>query len=130
MLRCIRRLWAAALWASWSELSKFRMILCLVGGFQLLYGLLALRLYVQVVIGLRWTPTLMADLSLRAGEHGDRFLPWSKGLSVKKLKQAPHGIYLGPLRPGLRVFHEDRRVDLAPRAIVEDLERLARELEA
>jgi anaerobic selenocysteine-containing dehydrogenase len=72
----------------------------------------------------------MADLSLRTGVHGDRFLPGSKGLSVKKLKQAPHGIDLGPLRPGLRVFHKDGRVDLAPQAIAEDLDRLARDLEA
>jgi len=65
-------------------------------------------------LGLRWTPELMSGLALRLGPHGDRFLPWSRGLTPRRLKAAPHGIDLGPLREGTagRVLHRDRRVHL------------------
>ncbi len=66
-------------------------------------------------LGVRWTPTGTMDLLLRLGPHGDRFLPWSNGLSLEKLKAAPHGIDLGPLEPGIerRLYHRDKRVHLA-----------------
>ena len=65
-------------------------------------------------LGYRWTPESAIDLLLRTGPHGDRFLPWSKGLSLKKVKRAEHGLDLGPLEPGVarRVFHADRKVQL------------------
>ena len=52
--------------------------------------------------------------------------PPQSGLSVAKLRRAPHGVDLGALRP---VFPEDlegwrARIDLAPQALVDDLERL------
>ncbi len=70
-------------------------------------------------LGLRWDPTLVADLILRAGPFGDGFLPWSKGLNMGKLREAPHGIDLGPMPSGIthRVFHADKRIDLIPPAI-------------
>jgi anaerobic selenocysteine-containing dehydrogenase len=40
-------------------------------------------------LGVRWTPTGFLDLLLRLGPYGDCFLPWSDGLSLKKLKAAP-----------------------------------------
>jgi formylmethanofuran dehydrogenase subunit B/enamine deaminase RidA (YjgF/YER057c/UK114 family) len=52
-------------------------------------------------LGVRWTPTGFLDLMLRLGPYGDRFLPWSDGLSLAKLRAAPHGIDLGPLQPGI-----------------------------
>jgi len=63
-------------------------------------------------LGLRWTPTGFVDLLLRLGPYGDKFLPFSRGLNMRKLKTAPHGIDLGPLRPGFthRLHHDDRRV--------------------
>ena len=66
-------------------------------------------------LGFAWNPASTIDLLLRTGPHGDRFLPWSKGLSLKKLKRAEHGLDLGPLEPGVarRVFHGDRKVHLA-----------------
>ncbi len=66
-------------------------------------------------VGYEWTPIRAIDLMLRSGPNGDRFLPWSKGLSLKKLKRAEHGLDLGPLQPGVarRVFHKDRKVHLA-----------------
>ena len=65
--------------------------------------------------GLGFEPTRFLTLSLRLGPFGDRFLPWSKGLNLRKLKEAPHGIDLGAMEPGFarRVFHRDGRIDLA-----------------
>lgn len=87
-------------------------------------------------VGFRWRPDSTVDLLLRLGPYGDRFLPWSRGLNLKKLKAAPHGIDLGPLRPGIahRVLHRDRRVHLdVPvllHAVDELVESLARPPEA
>ncbi len=80
--------------------------------------------------GLTWTPTTSAALLVRLGPHGDRFLPWSKGLNLARLAAAPHGVDLGPLQPGVgrRVLHRDRRVRVAPEPIMtalRDLETVA-----
>src|SRR5262245_63088932 len=66
-------------------------------------------------LGVRWTPSGFLDLLLRVGPYGDRFLPWSAGLSLEKLKAAPHGIDLGPLQAGVerRLYHRDKRIHLA-----------------
>src|SRR5439155_233135 len=40
-------------------------------------------------LGVRWTPTGFLNLLLRLGPYGDRFLPWSDGLSLERLKAAP-----------------------------------------
>ncbi len=74
-------------------------------------------------LGYQWHPTKLADMLLRIGPHGDRFLPWSKGLNLKKLRKAPHGIDLGPLEVGLhRIRHRDKRVQLAPPPLMEALD--------
>ena len=77
-------------------------------------------------LGLHWTPTAIADLLLRFGAHGDRFLPGSSGLSLAKLMAAPHGIDLGPLEPGFtwRLQHPDRRLHLDPPVILGEAARL------
>ncbi len=82
--------------------------------------------------GLRWSPWPMVDFFLRTGPHGDRYLPWSKGLNLARLKTATHGIDFGALRPGLerRLYHRDRRIHLAPEPIVGALDALARQLDA
>jgi anaerobic selenocysteine-containing dehydrogenase len=77
--------------------------------------------------GYRWNPTATADLLLRLGPHGDRFLPWSRGLNMKKVKEAPHGIDLGPLREGVRVFHRDKKIHLAAQPVLQSIAELARE---
>jgi anaerobic selenocysteine-containing dehydrogenase len=81
-------------------------------------------------VGFRWEPTLLATLLLRLGPHGDRFLPWSRGLNRKKLEAAPHGIDLGPLEPGVerRVCHRDRRVHLDAPLLLEAVYEVARAL--
>jgi hypothetical protein len=56
-------LWAAAVWGRWSEFAKVRMAVCFVGGAALLYGLIALRLYLLVVIGVRWSAQASVSLA-------------------------------------------------------------------
>lgn len=75
-------------------------------------------------------PERQLDLGLRFGPYGDRFNPFSKGLNLRKLKKEVHGIDLGPLRPCLpkRLRTSDKRVQLAPKALVEDIERVKTKL--
>ena len=51
----------------------------------------------------------------------------SHDLDLKKLKDNPHGIDLGPLRPCLpgRLFTQDRKIQLAPTLFLEDCKNLA-----
>jgi anaerobic selenocysteine-containing dehydrogenase len=83
-------------------------------------------------LGVRWTPTGFLDLLLRFGPYGDRFLPWSDGLSLAKLKAAPHGIDLGPLQPGIerRLFHRDKRIHLDSPCMLQAMDGLERDLDA
>jgi anaerobic selenocysteine-containing dehydrogenase len=71
-------------------------------------------------------PERMLDLGLRFGPYGAKLNPFSKGLTLRKLKKAVHGIDLGPLRPCLpgRLRTADKCIDLAPEAIVKDVERV------
>jgi anaerobic selenocysteine-containing dehydrogenase len=82
------------------------------------------------LFGFRWNPTDSVDSLLRLGPYGDHFLPWSKGLNVKKLHGAPHGIDLGPMQPGYqrRVMHRDKRIHLAAKPVLEALDELAAEV--
>jgi anaerobic selenocysteine-containing dehydrogenase len=78
-------------------------------------------------LGLRWTPKASIGLLLRLGPHGDRCLPFTRGLNLKRLARASHGLDLGPLEPGIarRILHRDRRMRLAPPAIMKALADLA-----
>jgi anaerobic selenocysteine-containing dehydrogenase len=77
-------------------------------------------------LGLRWTPNATIDMLLRLGPHGDRYLPWSRGLNLKRLAAMPHGADLGPLEPGVarRVLYRDGRMRLAPDVIMAALAEL------
>lgn len=72
------------------------------------------------------TPERMLDLGLRFGPYGARLNPFSKGLTLRKVKKAVHGIDLGPLAPCLpsRLRTADKQIDLAPEALVKDVERV------
>jgi anaerobic selenocysteine-containing dehydrogenase len=76
-------------------------------------------------LGLTLSSERLIDLLLRAGPYGS-VLPWKKGISLARLREAPHGIDLGPLVParGKRVRTSDGKVELAPKVIVEDLPRV------
>jgi anaerobic selenocysteine-containing dehydrogenase len=77
-------------------------------------------------LGLRWTPRSSLDVLLRLGPHGDRYLPWSRGLSLKRLAASVHCVDLGALEPGVsrRILHRDRRIRLAPEPILSALAEL------
>src|SRR5436309_968298 len=83
-------------------------------------------------LGVRWTPTGFLNLLLRLGPYGDRFLPWSDGLNLEKLKAAPHGIDLGALQPGVerRLYHRDKRIHLTSPRMLEAIAALEHDLDA
>jgi anaerobic selenocysteine-containing dehydrogenase len=95
-------------------------------------------------------PERILDLGLRFGPYGAKLNPFSKGrikpsspssakssvssvvkgLTLRKLKQAPHGIDLGPLSPCLpaRLRTSDKRIELAPDVLVQDVARVKTKL--
>jgi len=75
-------------------------------------------------------PERILDLGLRFGPYGAKLNPFSKGLTLRELKKAVHGIDLGPLRtclPG-RLRSADKQIDLAPEVLVKDVERVKSKL--
>ena len=76
----------------------------------------------------RWvSPELLLDLGLRFGPYGAGLNPFNReGLSLKKLKEHPHGIYLGEHERCLpeRLFTNDKKIHLAPEVILADIPRL------
>jgi anaerobic selenocysteine-containing dehydrogenase len=70
-------------------------------------------------VGRRVGPRGIAALGLRTGPRGKR-------LSLRAIEAAPHGVDLGPLEPRLpdALYTPGRRIDLAPRAYLDDLARL------
>ena len=77
-------------------------------------------------------PDRVLDLMLRAGPHGDRFDDSAAGLSLARVRDAVHGLDLGPLAPRLpgMLATESGRLELAPALFVEDVARLRAELTA
>lgn len=75
-------------------------------------------------------PERILDLGLRFGPYGGKLNPFSKGLTLRKLKKAPHGIDLGPLVSCLpeRLRTSDKRIALAPDVLVKDVERVKAKL--
>ncbi len=74
-------------------------------------------------------PEQLLDIMLRAGPYGDKFD--AEGLNLARLKAMPHGIDLGPLQPRLPdvLGTPNKRINLVPELIVQDLDRLAAALE-
>ena len=72
------------------------------------------------------TPERILDLSLRFGPYGARLNPFSKGLTLRKVRKAVHGIDLGPLTPCLprRLQTADKQIHVAPEVFVKDVERV------
>jgi anaerobic selenocysteine-containing dehydrogenase len=66
------------------------------------------------------------DLMLRLGPYGDAFGANPDGLTLERLKAAPHGIDLGPLQPRLpEVLRTPTgRIELAPEPLIADVARL------
>lgn len=83
-------------------------------------------------VGIRWKPDSTVDLLARLGPHGDKFLPWKRGLNLKKLKRATHGVDLGPMQTGIahRVVHADRKMHLNVPVLLDAIDDLSRSLDA
>ncbi len=66
-------------------------------------------------------PEVKLDLALQFGPYK---------LSLEKLKDNPHGIDLGALKPSLpnRLFTPEKRINLAPEILIKDIERLRKTL--
>ncbi|HWF53142.1 MAG TPA: molybdopterin-dependent oxidoreductase [Solirubrobacteraceae bacterium] len=71
-------------------------------------------------------PERLLDLMLRTGPYGDGFGAHPDGLTLDLLERSPHGVDLGPLRPRLpgALRTPSGRVELAPEALLADVERL------
>ena len=67
-----------------------------------------------------YTPEMVLDMELKRGRYSEQ------GMSLKKLKENPHGIDLGPLMPCLaeKLLTADGKINLMPELFVEDLTRL------
>jgi anaerobic selenocysteine-containing dehydrogenase len=78
------------------------------------------------MLGEKPGPERILDLMLRAGPYGDHFDPHSGGLSLARIREAPHGIDLGPLEPRLPgpLATKSGSVELAPELAVTDVDRL------
>jgi hypothetical protein len=66
------------------------------------------------------------DMMLRLGPYGDAFGANPDGLTLERLKAAPHGIDLGPLQPRVpEVLRTPTgRIELAPEPLIADVGRL------
>jgi anaerobic selenocysteine-containing dehydrogenase len=90
-----------------------------LGGGMTGYPLVDRALRLVRKLGFDLTPLHLLDGLLRTGPHR---------LSVAKLKKAPHGIDLGPLRAGVadRVVHADRKVHVDAPPLLEALRAFVR----
>ncbi|MBB3047622.1 anaerobic selenocysteine-containing dehydrogenase [Litorivivens lipolytica] len=70
-------------------------------------------------------PERLLDMMLRAGPHGDGF-EQGEGWNLQKIKAAEHGVDFGPLQPRLPDLLQtpDKRLNIAPALITDDVERL------
>ncbi len=66
------------------------------------------------------------DMMLRVGAYGDAFGARPDGLTLQRLKAAPHGIDLGPLQPRLPdlLRTPSGLIELAPSQLIADAQRL------
>jgi anaerobic selenocysteine-containing dehydrogenase len=86
---------------------------------------------VREQLGEKRGPERILDLMLRAGPYGDHFGHNAGGLSLARVREAPHGIDLGPLEQRLpeALATESGAVELAPELAVGDVDRLRSALE-
>ena len=77
-------------------------------------------------------PERIIDLQVRLGPWGDRFGEVPDGLTLQSIKDASHGIDLGPLVPRAdeMIGTPSGRIELAPRYVLDDLPRLRETMSA
>jgi len=71
-------------------------------------------------------PERMLDFMLRTGPYGDGYGANGTGLTLARMREAPHGIDLGPLQPRFPadLCTPSGRVELAPETLLADVPRL------
>ena len=80
-------------------------------------------------VGKHVTVRRILAAGLRFGPYGKGLNPFKKdALSLKKLEDNPHGVFLGDLEQCLpqRLFTADKKIQLAPQVLLDDLPRLRR----
>ena len=73
------------------------------------------------------SPERVVALGLRFGPYGKGLNPFKRNaLSLQKLKDSPHGIFLGDLEYSLPegLYTEDKKIQLTPQVLIDDLPRL------
>lgn len=76
------------------------------------------------LVGRNLEPKRLGDALMRLGPHGLR--KGASGLTMAKVEASVHGLDLGPLEPCMpaRLETRDRKIDLAPEKLVDDVARL------
>ncbi|WP_096669458.1 molybdopterin oxidoreductase family protein [Polaromonas sp. AET17H-212] len=82
---------------------------------------------IEATQGLRG-PDRLLELALRTGPYGDQFGREPEGLTLAKVRAAPNGIDLGELQPRMPevLRTPSGKIELAPPALLQDLQRAAR----
>ena len=85
---------------------------------------------IKAALGEEPGPHRVLDLMLRVGPYGDAFGTRPDGLTLDRLREAPHGVDLGPLAPRLPevLRTPSGKVELAPEPILADVPRMAEAL--
>jgi formate dehydrogenase len=79
------------------------------------------------LVGGDLSPRVLLDALIRFGPFGDRYLPWSDGISLAKVAAQPHGVRLPPLQTGMlarKLRTPDRKVHLWNAELEGEVERL------
>lgn len=86
---------------------------------------------IQLAVLERVSVERLLDLGLRMGPYGAKATVWKDGLTLKKLRENPHGLDFGPLRPCLRerLPRKHPLVNVAPERMLEDVARLRRSMD-
>lgn len=82
------------------------------------------------LFGREFSPRWIIDGMIRTGPMGDKYLPWSKGWNVERLREHPHGVRLGEIRTGVlreKLMTADKRIHLRSEDIGREAERLLAE---
>ena len=78
----------------------------------------------------RTGPERLIDYALRGGPYGDKFGANPRGLTLEKVKAAPGGVDLGPLKARIPevLRTPSGKIELAPPLLIADLDRVAADL--
>ncbi len=87
---------------------------------------------IMAALAPRRGPERVLDFALRSGPYGDGFGAKPDGVSLATLEAVPHGIDLGPLQARIPAVLRtpSGKIELAPPAVLVDVERLRRSVEA